>query len=151
MDKKFFIPLFLLFCSCSHTPSDPSLLYREFLNIKPYINLSTLKGEGKLAIPNFMSWGIFNYNCNSAYIDSLHNFDDFFEENEFNKKFENDEPKNFPIDLSYWTEHSNGEYKIDFKKENCLYLNGVNFPYIHDILIDTANYEVLHLVSAMRN
>lgn len=75
----------------------------------------------------------------------------FFEKNEFNKKFERDETQCFLRDLSYWTEHSKEKYKIDFQKQNCVYLSGINFPFIHDILIDTISFEVLHLISAMRD
>jgi len=151
MRKIPFISAVLFLCSCLHTPKDPSLIYEEFINQKNNTNISNLKGEGKLAIPNFMSWGIFNYTCNKSYIDSLLNFNDFFEESEFNKTFEKDDTKYFPNDLSFWTEHTKGKYKIDFKRQNCIYITGNNFPYIHEILIDTTNYEVLHLVSAMRN
>ena len=146
-----FILLSLCLGSCSNTPKEPALLYEEFLNQKPNPSISDLKGEGKLAIPNFMSWGIFNYTCNISYIDSLLNFNAFFEESEFNKKFERDHLKNFPVDLSFWTERSKENLYIDLLIQNCIYLDGTNFPYIHDILIDTVNYRVLHLVSAMRN
>jgi len=151
MRKLFFILSILFLSSCSHTPKDPALLYEEFMNQRPNANISELKGEGKLAIPNFMSWGIFNYTCDKSNINSLLYFNDFFEESEFNKKFEKDDTKYFPKDLSFWTEHTKGKYKTDFKRQNCIYITGTNFPYIHEILIDTTNYEVLHLVSAMRN
>lgn len=151
MRNIFIISPILFLFSCSHTPKRPALLYEEFMNKKPYSNISELKGEGKLAIPNFMSWGIFNYSCNISYIDSLLNFNGFFGESEFNKGFEKQDTKYFPNDLSFWTEHSKGKYKTDFKIQNCIYLTGSNFPYIHEILIDTTNYEVLHLVSAMRD
>lgn len=151
MRTGIFIWLTLFLGSCSYTPKEPALLYEEFINQKPTPNISNLKGEGKLAIPNFMSWGIFNYTCNKSYIDTLLNFNGFFEENEFNKKFEKDETKYFPTDLSFWTEHSKRKYKTDFKKQNCIYLTGINFPYIHEILIDTTSYEVLHLISTMRD
>ncbi len=149
--KKITFILVILLYSCSHTINNPKVLYKEFMNINPKNNLTNIKGEGKIAIPNFMSWGILNYNCNSAYIDSLIKFDNFFEENEFNKKFERDDTQYFPKDLSYWTEHSKGKYKVDFQKQNCVYLRGINFPFIHDILIDSTSFEVLHLISAMRD
>lgn len=147
------IHIFLVFflSSCWNTSKEPALLYEEFMNQKPDTNISELKSEGKLAIPTFMSWGIFNYACNNIYADSLLNFNDFFEENEFNKKFEKDDVKYFPNDLSFWTEHLKGKYKTDFNRQNCIYITGTNFPYIHDIIIDTTNYEVLHLVSGMRD
>lgn len=146
-----FFSAILFFYSCSHTPKEPTLLYEEFMNQKPNVNISELKGEGKLAIPNFMSWGIFNYTCDKSNVDSLLNFNNFFKESEFNKKFEKDDTKYFPNDLSFWTEHSKRKYKTDWEKKNCIYITGTNFPYIHEILIDTTTYEVLHLVSAMRD
>ena len=120
MKKRLYILLILFVYSCSNTPKEPTLLYEEFLNQKPGPGISDLKGEGKIAIPNFMSWGIFNYTCNISYIDSLLNFNAFFEESEFNKKFERDNVKNFPVDLSFWTERLKENLYIDLPKPNCI-------------------------------
>ncbi len=150
MSRRFLILLILHLCSCSYNPKEPQLLYEEFMNQKPSTNISKLKGDGKLALPNYMSWGIFYYTCKQVYIDSLLIFNNYFEDNEFNKPFEKNKEKYFPNDLSYWTENSKNKFRTEFKRQNCIYLNGIIFPYIHDLLIDTTNYEVLHLVSAMR-
>ena len=49
------------------------------------------------------------------------------------------------------------EFNTDFhfgfsnKVLNKVFMKGINFPFIHDILIDTTSFEVLHLISAMRD
>lgn len=146
--------ILLLLCiifSCSHAPKNVNALYLELMNDSPPSSIKNLKGEGRIAIPNFMSWGLFNYICDSTYVKYLLNFKKYFENNSFNKAFEISKVNEFPNDLSYWTTNIKQSYETKFDKKNCIALHGINFPLIHDILIDTITFKTLHLVSAMRD
>jgi hypothetical protein len=148
--NKLTLVLLVSFYSCSYSPKEPEILFKEFTNINPQqMNLLEVKGEGAFAIPNFLSWGIFNYTCNKKYINILLEFDNYTEQSEFNTRFKIGKIKDFPANITYWTKNIKNQYKTNFNKNNCIYISGTNFPFINQILIDTMTHETLHLISGM--
>jgi len=148
--------LFLVFgtfllSSCGLKSSDPATLYRDLLNTSPYEKVSGFKGDGRFAIPNFMTWAIFSYTADSDFVKYLKSYNSFEVSSTWNKTFEQESIKDFPKDLTYWTQNSKVNVSTDFDFTKCAYYRGVNFPFIHEVLIDTTNFHVLHLVSGMRD
>lgn len=153
MKIKFLTILLLFVCSCSIDDSSENAVafYEETMNMKLPADISGFTGEAKSTFPLFMSWGIYNYTCNTHYINSLLDFDNFSEQNGFNQKFQRINVKYFTQDdISFFTKQAKGTYKTAFDTAKCIYLNGINFPYSHELLIDTTTFETLHIVSGTR-
>lgn len=142
--------MILLTCQCGLRKENPERLFQEYLSEEAFKHIHDFKGDGATVFPEFMSWGIFNYRCDSNYIEVLQQFNNFTVESEFNSKFELLKPSYFPEDTEFYTKYSKKKLRTDLNRKKCIYISGVVFPYGHDILIDTTTYKVVHLVSGVR-
>lgn len=142
--------MILLSCQCGLRNENPERLFQEYLSKEAFHYIRDFEGDGATVFPEFMSWGIFNYNCNSDYIKFLRQFNHFPVKSEFNNRFKLLKPSYFPNNTEFYTKDSKKNLKTDFNRDKCIYISGIVFPYGHNILIDTTTYEVVHLVSGVR-
>lgn len=142
--------MILLSCECGLRKENPKRLFQEYLSKEAFYYIRDFEGDGATVFPEFMSWGIFNYYCDSDYIKFLRQFDSFPVKSEFNSRFKLLKSSYFPNNTEFYTKDSNKNLKTDLNREKCIYISGIVFPYAHNILIDTTTYEVVHLVSGVR-
>src|SRR5947209_8732952 len=120
------------------------------MNAPLYKNTKNFKGQGADRFPVFLSWVVFTYTVDSGYFSYLTNLKNFSEKSEFNKGFDRDNAKYFPKDLGFY-EKNLGKHIVLPDRSRCVYYYSTNMPYTHDILIDTVDYRVVHLVSGVRD
>lgn len=137
--------------SCSQGKYTAEELFKKTMNINPFNSISEIQGDSKIVEPVFMSWGLLKYNVNKEFIKDIERYDSFSTSNSYNQRFEVISFDDFPKDLTYWTKFSKIKIDSNFNYKNCVFFYGQNFPFVHEIALDTVNYKVIHLICGMRD
>lgn len=149
---------FFLISNCSIIKTPKEDLFQSYIG-KPIPNcFENFDGIGNTIFPDFLSWGCFTYKTNFNCIDSFYLQDTFITPNDTMFLQSNSERiftiancNEFPNDLSFYQKAIDKKI-IDsvYNCENKIFITGIRFPYAHYILYDTVTFEVVHLVSGVR-
>lgn len=143
---------FLFLLSCGSYSENPTELYEETMNVKPFTSIFNLCGDGKIVMPEYMSWVLLKYNVNDCFKKDILSYNSFSSKSQFNQAFEKTTNNLFEEEVEHYYKFS--KIRIDstnFKLENCNYYIGINFPFYHQLAFDTLNNVVIHLVGGMKD
>lgn len=148
-----------LFSGCGGTQSAGSL-YLNYCKKEVPQCFENFEGMGKEVFPHFMSWGVFKYDApydciKKEYLDdTLMPVKEYAEDSSVvvrDQKFTVLECEYFREDLSFY-KNAIGENFIQahYDCNNKIYIRGIKYPYVHEILYDTITHNVVHLVGTIR-
>lgn len=154
----FLVIMVILLYGCTSKLSS-NKLYLNYIGKEVPECFENFEGMGKEVFPDFLSWGVFKYTANydclkKEYLyDTILQFRDTLKDGTIvqDKKFEISECKYFPNDLSFYKvaiekKFIKGKYDCD----NKIYIHGIKYPYMHDVLYDTISHSTIHLVTTIR-
>ena len=141
--RRSFLLILLNLTSCAFFPDSPEELYKEFTGDKPQKEMLNFLGYGRLAIPSFMSKGIFFYNYEAK--TSHHDF----VANNFPNHSLQKAKKTPALSLDFWeelisTEQIQNTTSFINNKAHIL-LKFTHQEYINEVFIDTSQRKIVQL------
>jgi len=153
-----FLIMMILLYGCTSKQS-ANKLYLDFIGKEVPVCFENFEGMGKEVFPDFLSWGVFKYTASYKCIeneylkDTIFQFSDTLKDGTIiqDKKFEINECKYFPKDLSFYKNTiDKGFIDAKYDCDNKIFIHGIKYPYMHDILYDTISHNTVHLVTTIR-
>lgn len=142
--------------SCGFFRSSKSALFQSYTGNPMPDCFDNFEGTGQTGLLDFLSWGCFTYKTDFDCLDKFYLQDSLIRENDTlfldsNRIFNIYDCNEFPKDLSFYQKAIDENIiKASYECENKILIKGIRFPYAHYILYDTITFEVVHLVSGVR-